>query len=350
MPPHAATAAANGIGRSSVGAAPRPRVWSEVGPLRTVLVHRPCGELRMVAADPRRALFSAAVGDAEAGAEHDAFTAALRAQGVEVLYLRDLLADVTRDRRRAGLLTHWLPNLMYPRDPSVWIGDGVALGALAMPVRRRESDLFARVYRDHPRFAGVSRLTPAGASPPTMEGGDVLVAGAGRVIVGAGARTTSEGAGRVARALIEARAAAEVAILDVPHRAGFHLDLVMTMVDRDKVAIRRGLRRQLRGQLWRARRSSIRVDPLPDPLLAFPEPVEVIELEEPRSTGDPLAWDHGVNVLAVSPGRVISYAHNERSNERLSAAGIEVIAIRGSALARGRGGPRCLTCPLIRDP
>jgi arginine deiminase len=321
-----------------------------VGALRAVLVHRPHGELRSVAADPQRALFAAPVSDAEAAAEHDDFVVTLSAQGVEVLYLQRLLTEVTRDRRRAELFSHWLPNLMYPRDPSVWIGHGVALGAMAMPLRRRESDLFARVYRDHPRFAGAARWMPAGTGAPIVEGGDVLLAGAGRVIVGASSRTTSEGAARVARALIGTGAAAEVAILEVPHRAGFHLDLAMTMVDRDKVAIRRGLRRQLRGWLWRPHRSAIRIDPLSDPLMAFPEPVEPIELEQPRSPGDPLSWDHGINVLAVSPGRVISYAHNERSNERLSAAGIDVIPIRGSALARGRGGPRCLTCPVSRDP
>jgi len=342
-----AAVAADGVLQPGPIRQPRPGVWSEVGTLRSVLVHRPGSELRATAADPERALFSDRVRVGEAAAEHDAFTATLRSQGVETLYLEDLLLDVNRDARRVG---RWLPNLMFTRDPSVWIGDGVACAAMATPVRRREADLFARVYRDHPRFRGAPRWTGTGKRPPVFEGGDLLYAGAGRVIVGTGARTTLRGAARLARALIEANAAAEVVTLGVPRGAGFHLDLVMTMVDRDKLAIRRGVRPQLRALLWRARRFGIRARLLADPMTAFPDPVETIELEEERVAGHPLSWDHGINVLTLAPGRVISYAHNRRSNDRLSAAGIEVLPVRGSMLARGRGGPRCLTCPVARDP
>lgn len=342
-----AAVAADGALQPSPFRQPRPGVWSEVGTLRSVLVHRPGRELRAAVADPERALFSDRVREREATAEHDAFTATLRSQGVETLYLEDLLLDVNRNARRVG---QWLPNLMFTRDPSVWIGDGVACAAMATPVRRREADLFARVYRDHPRFRSASRWTGAGKRLPVFEGGDLLYAGAGRVIVGTGTRTTLRGATRLARALIEAKAAAEVVTLGVPRGAGFHLDLVMTMVDRDKLAIRRGVRPHLRALLWRAHRFGIRSRLLADPMTAFPDPVETIELEEDRVAGHPLSWDHGINVLTLAPGRVISYAHNRRSNERLSAAGIEVLPVRGSMLARGRGGPRCLTCPVARDP
>jgi arginine deiminase len=338
-----AVSASSALGPAGTG------VWSEVGRLHTVLVHRPGTELHVAAERPTHSLFSDSVRVAEAASEHDLFATALRSRGIEVLYFAELLGEVVRDSRRVGLLSHWLPNLMFPRDPSVWIGDGIALAALASPVRRREADLFALLYREHPRFATVARWATAGATPPAFEGGDVLLAGAGRVIIGSGGRTTPLAAAHLARVLLGTGAATKVAILDFPPWAGFHLDLVLTMVDWDTVAIRSGVREHLRGELWHVHRGVIRADLLADPLMAFLEPVTLIELEEPRPEGHPLSWDHGVNLLTLSPGRVISYAHNERSNERLTAAGIEVIAVPGSELAKGRGGPRCLTCPIVRD-
>jgi arginine deiminase len=344
----------------------RARVDTEVGRLRSVLLHRPGDELRAIDdANARRLLFAKPVDLAQAQDEHDGLANALRDRGVEVVYLSALLEHVasrSRDallamalpdvhismRRRFALrtarqiaraLTRPLPNLLFTRDPSVWIAGGPMVGAMATGVRRREAALLRAIYELHPRFEG-ALLRPHG-----VEGGDVLVAGPGRVIVGISPRTTTANAHRLASALLLGGAATEVITIRMPRGAGFHLDLVLTMVDRQTFAVWAPVRHDLRAHRWRATTGGVAVSAVTDPLSHS----RVIEVGATRSGPHGREWDHGVNVLAVAPGVVVSYADNDRANAQLAAAGIEVIAVPGAALANGRGGPRCLSCPLDRD-
>lgn len=370
-----------------------PRVASEVGRLRSVLVHRPGEELRAVdPANARRMLFAGPVDLDLAQAEHDALVTRLRASGVEVLYLAQMLADVAGDppgrrillelalpevpaatRRRLALLApsriaraliaglsgrelassadllRPLPNMLFVRDPAAWIGDGVVVGAMATGVRQREALLLDALCRLHPRLADAPAWTDAAPVAPRVEGGDVLVAREDRVMLGISPRTTTAGAHHLAALLLAQHATAEVLTVTLPRGAGFHLDLVLAMVDHDTFAVWAPARRALRAHRWRATSGGVAVCAVADPFSWLAPGARVIEVGSREGERHGRSWDHGVNVLAIAPGVVIAYADNGRANDQLTAAGIEVIAVRSAALARGRGGPRCLTCPLVRD-
>jgi arginine deiminase len=313
-----------------------PRVDSEVARLRCVLLHRPGEELLAVAPDPGRMLFDAAVDVAQARAEHDAFAAVLRRRGVQVLYVEELLgAPVARA----------LPNLMFLRDQSVWVGAGVVLGRMATRARAAETAVLRRVYEAVPALARAPRWSEVG---PRVEGGDVVVAGGGRVIVGVGERTTRAGAERVATALLAAGAATEVLALPIPRGAGFHLDLLLTMVADATFAVWAPARAALRGVAFRRVGGGIARRAVDDPFAWVAPRARVIELPGADVARHGRRWDHGVNVLALEPGVVVAFADNVDANARLEAAGITVLPVAGAALAAGRGGPHCLACPLVR--
>src|SRR3954462_9476595 len=275
----------------------RHGVSSEVGQLRTVMLHRPGPELkRLTPRNNDKLLFDGIPWVSRAQEEHDQFADALRGRGVEVLYLVDLLVETLASeegRARAvtsameslnlgdtlrtylasalldlspGDLAHTLcegfrtdevrggpglvpsllaqddflieplPNLLFTRDSSVWIADHVAITSLAMPARERETQLTELIYTMHPRFAGTPTLH--GWHRERVEGGDVLLLGPGVVAVGVGERTTPAGAERLARQMF-AKGLAET-VLAVPiaqERATMHLDTVCTMVDVDKIVM-----------------------------------------------------------------------------------------------------------------
>ena len=129
-----------------------------------------------------------------------------------------------------------LPNLLFTRDSSVWVGDEVAVTSLAMPARHRESTITAAVYTHHPRFAGVEQLY--GAQLEHLEGGDVLLLAPGVVAVGVGERTTPGGAERLARRVFARGLAHTVLVVPIAQqRATMHLDTIATMVDVDAMVM-----------------------------------------------------------------------------------------------------------------
>jgi arginine deiminase len=371
-----------------------PRVDSEVGRLRTVLLHRPGSELSAIhRANAARMLFAEPVEVTQAQAQHDAFAATLRTHGAEIVYVEELLAELAADehrrdrllsmameglgqsvRRRVALLAPrqiaraligglrrsdlalsgadgadpWLvqplPNLLFTRDPSTWMGRAAMVGRMATGVRRGESTLMQALYGLHPRFG---HLRPA---PTVVEGGDLLVAAPGRLVVGISPRTSASRAHRLASTLLGRAAVTEVLTMQMPRGAAFHLDLVLGMVDRETYTVWAPARRALRAHRWRATTSGVSVCAVTDPFSWLSTSGRVIEVGSLATEPHGRAWDHGINVLSVAPGVVIAYGDNDRANSQLAAAGIEVIAISGSALASGRGGPRCLTCPLDREP
>ncbi|HET6505425.1 MAG TPA: arginine deiminase family protein [Baekduia sp.] len=332
---------------TSVRSAPPPAlgVGSDVDPLLAVLVHRPGPEVAAVAeADPERALFASAPDPEGVRRAHDVLTATLRDHGVEVLLLEDLLRDVhgAAFARDAAPALASLPNLMYVRDTSVWVGACAVPATMREPVRRGEGPLLDAVYRRHPRFAGATVRAPS-RSP--VEGGDVLPVGDGRVMVGISERTGVAGALLLTTWLLVHAGIDEVITLELPAGAAFHLDLVLSMVDHHTYAVWAPVRDRVRAHRWHVCRDGFVSGALVD------DPwhgLRVLEIpgEDARDHGRPR--DHGTNLLAIAPGTVVAYADDARANERLRRAGVEVLEVPAGDLAAGRGGPRCLTCPVAR--
>jgi arginine deiminase len=386
---------------------------SEVGRLRTVLVHRPGPELRRIT--PRsadRLLFDVLPWIGRAQQEHDALASALREQGVEVLYLTELLQDALEysparaaaiesvlasatlgDELRAQLRGYLdrldpealaqvliaglardelaigrgvvfelldrndfvidpLPNLTFLKDSSVWIGDRFAVTSIAG--RQRESELLGVIYRYHPRFAGTKCLQRPALEQ--VDGGDVLLLAPSVIVVGVSRQTTPAGAERLARRVFDAGLAHTVLAVPLERLgAAAHLDTVCTVVDVDTVIMRPRLAFTLTAHTITPRADGMRVS-RPQPFLEAAAQAMGIDRLHVIETGlDPLTapgrqWDDGSNALAIGQRLAVCHERNVETNARLEAAGIRVITVPASELASHRGGPRCMACPVARDP
>jgi arginine deiminase len=248
-----------------------------------------------------------------------------------------------------------LPNLLFTRDSSVWVRDRVAVTSLAMPARRRETTLTRAIYRYHPRFAGTDLLYGPDLEP--LEGGDVLLLLPGVLAVGVGERTTPAGAERLARRVFAAGLAHTVLVVPIAQqRATMHLDTVCTMVDVDAVVMYPNLADTLQAFTVTAYPNGEPFARPPRPfLLAAAEAMGIDRLRTIDTGLDPVTaereqWDDGNNTLAIAPRLCVAYERNVETNAQLENAGIEVIRISGSELGSGRGGPRCMSCPIERVP
>jgi arginine deiminase len=280
-----------------------------------------------------------------------------------------LIAGVRNDELRvehslvSSLLAHDdflidpLPNLLFTRDSSVWLRDRVAVTSLAMPARERETQITELIYAQHPRFRGIDRMH--GGDLEHVEGGDVLQLAAGVVAIGAGERTTPAGVERFARQLFAHDLAHTVLAVPIAQeRATMHLDTVVTMVDVDKVVVYPNVVSSLVAYTLTANEPPANGVVLnvsgPEPFFDAAARAMGIDALHRIETGlDPITaereqWDDGNNTLAIGPRIAVAYERNVETNARLEAAGIEVVAIAGSELGSGRGGPRCMSCPVTR--
>jgi arginine deiminase len=399
----------------------RASVRSEIGQLRAVLVHRPGMEMgRITPSNKDELLFDELLWVEHAQREHDAFAELLQGSGVEVLYLEKLLAEVLSEPEVASqtvaahvtdktcgpqavsrvrdyllelptdqlvdhliggvsleevgpgsglvsavtppneMLLQPLPNAVFMRDSSAWIGEGVVLSPMNRLVRRRETQLLRLVYSRHPRFASLP-IWFGGEHvehyPATFEGGDVLVVGDRGLAVGMSERTTASGVEALAARLFEADVVDRILAVDLPKvRAAMHLDTIVTQVDVDAFITYPSMTSTLRCYaVGPGGDGGVRAEEVEGFMrgLAWAGGLDHARAIEPAlgsTRAEREQWNDANNTLAIRPGEVVVYERNVATNEILDKAGITVRTIPSYELPRGRGGPRCMSCPVLRDP
>ena len=401
------------------------QVYSEIAPLRRVLLHRPGQELEhLVPGSLERLLFDDIPYLKGAQAEHDRFAQVLRDNGVEVVYLSKLTAEaLSQDKalkeafirdftQKSGSVAHRyerelqaylgsiedvhemvlqtmagipfsdlaldhaesltamlhckadfalepIPNLYFTRDPFASVGGGVALHRMYSATRRRETLYGAYILQHHPEYAGTPfYYTPD--SPYSLEGGDVVNLSESVLAVGISQRTMPEAIEQLARNVFrrpESKIRTILAMSIPSKRAFMHLDTVMTQVDVDKFVVHPAILPTLRifevtqgkgGELT-ARQLDMDLAHALAHYLHLDQVTLILCGGQDQIAAQREQWNDGSNTLCIRPGVVIAYDRNYITNEILESYGITVLKIPSGELSRGRGGPRCMSMPLIRD-
>ena len=403
-------------------------VHNEIGSLKKVLLHRPGRELLNLTPDRlQELLFDDIPFLRVAQREHDVFADTLRQNGVEVVYLEDLMTQVLekypelterflhhwlqeggirtqrwQDRLTDYLRSHYqgkalvektmegitlaemgnvkayslqdmiapsddlivdpMPNLYFTRDPFASVGKGVLLHRMHYPTRRRETLYADYIFRYHPDFAGLVPRYYDRDMHASIEGGDVLVLSEDTVAIGISQRTSPDGIEAAARNLFRDPESKirRVLAFDIPRcRAFMHLDTVFTQIDRDKFTIHPAILGPLTvyeltpGPADKGGLSIRQIDTELASILAEALGVDKVELIL-CGGGDLIAaareqWNDGSNTLCIAPGKIVVYERNDITNKILKDKGIQVLEIPSAELSRGRGGPRCMSMPLVRD-
>jgi len=401
-------------------------VTSEVGNLKSVLLHRPGRELESLTPQYLDSmLFEDIPFLAQMQCEHDMFASLLREQGCTVYYIETLLEEVFADEGQRKLavehlvnssqifspslnqiiqehllaanakglvayciggllktevdhkvehktLSYYirdafpyyippLPNLYFTRDPATVVGGGVSINVMKTEARRRENWILSLIARHNPLFAD-ARIHQDYTAKSSIEGGDIMMLNDKCVICGSSARTdvwAIEGfAKRMLSPIEEGGEGIEtIIVIQIPYtRAYMHLDTVFTMVDRDAFCMFPGIEPTVKVfSIKQGKNDHLDIHAESSLKQALKRALGVPSVNIIKSGGDDAIasareqWNDSTNTLAIAPGKVITYCRNVVSNEVLQNNGIEVLPIRGSELVRGRGGPRCMSMPLLRD-
>lgn len=401
-------------------------VYSEIGKLKTVMLHRPGKELENLAPDILHRMLIDDISYLKiAQEEYDAFAHVLRQQGIKVLYLEDLLAESLTDEkvRRAfldqlldessikkqdplhQLLLNYLqelptkemvktviagirksaihnstpsladlaedpdypfyldpmPNVYFTRDQQAAIGSGMTINRMTFRARRRESLFMETILKNHPDFKNATiPVWRDRYHHGRLEGGDELVLNNHVLAVGISQRTSATAITDLAHNLFGHSSYDTILAIKIPHNhAMMHLDTVFTMINYDQFTVHPFILDKA-GKidiyvLQPDDHNGVKITEKNDLVQVLKENLHLSELDLiPTGGGDPIAapreqWNDGSNTLAIAPGEVVTYDRNYVSNDLLRKHGIIVHEIRSSELSRGRGGPRCMSCPLIRE-
>jgi arginine deiminase len=251
-----------------------------------------------------------------------------------------------------------IPNLYFMRDPAAVMGQGISINSMHTDARRREPMLIKYIYEYNPLFKKENSQTWYDYSIPySMEGGDMLVLSKEVVAIGCSERTSANGIEHIAKKLFTSNSGIKevLAVQIPPLRAFMHLDTVFTMIDYDKFTIYPGIQDRVRVFSIKPNNNGIKVSVENDLVETLKKSLKLPAVDLIQSGGgDPVTaareqWNDSTNTLAIAPGVVVTYGRNEASNEVLRRHGIEVLEIDGSELVRGRGGPRCMSMPLVRE-
>jgi len=397
---------------------------SEIGRLRKVMLHRPGRELENLMPEYlERLLFDDIPYLKVAQEEHDAFADCLRKNGVEVIYLRSLVAEsITDDEVRrdfveqfldeAGvqghrireILRHYfaemddlslvdtmmagirksdvrgfetgklsdylsfagddypflvdpMPNLYFTRDPFATIGTGVSLHKMHTVTRNRETLFGKFIFEHHPLYEKAPKWYDRGENS-SIEGGDILVLSKEVLAVGISERTREDSIDKFARTVLSiSKTFKKMLAFNIPKSRSFmHLDTVFTMVDRDKFTVHPNILSAITVYVLEMEGGKVRIreeqGTLEDILKRHLQLDQVTLIKCGSDNMIDSAreqWSDGSNTLAIAPGEVIVYGRNYVTNRILQENGITVHTIPCSELSRGRGGPRCMSMPFIRE-
>lgn len=392
-------------------------VYSEIGSLKTVLLHRPGHEVEnLIPEYLERLLFDDIPYLKVAREEHDIFAKVLTSHGVEVLYLENLISETLEnvnaryefiddlilrssipDKSLIDPLKKWLlsmtpkdmidtiiagvrkkdiglkesfdeytfildpmPNLYFTRDPFTCLGKGIALSSMKKIIRRRESIFGQYIFKYHPSFKDSNiPIYYDSQNPLNIEGGDQLVLSKDVLAMGYSERTDKNGIISAAKNIFKSGDTfKKVLIFDLPKiRAFMHLDTVFTMIDYDKFIVHPLIENMLNivELTYDSKTDDIIIKNHNDSAQAILSKAIGVDVNLIKcGNGDNIAagreqWNDGSNALAISAGNIITYERNYVTNEILDKLNIKVNAIPSSELSRGRGGPRCMSMPFVRE-
>ena len=317
--------------------------------------------------------------------------ATLREQPAALL-AQTLIGGIPHERDGKGELPSFdllpVPNYFFMRDPQVVIGDGVVVCGMATQARRRESLLSGYVFAHHPLLRGNRRwsdfmvsATTTGRTP-TIEGGDILVPSRDLLLVGVTERTNRAGVRQLATSLRDAGSEIKtIIVVELPRQRSFmHLDTVFTFTSASECLIYPPV--ILPGGSQAATVTTI--DLTKKSISYTPQKSLLRALKKHGFDLDPIycggrsavdqqreQWTDGANAFTLAPGIILLYERNVRTAEELAAHGYHIvyeddlllgrteletwtdtkyaIQMAGHELSRARGGPRCMTMPLVRE-